>query len=137
VFSRDLEGESGTDRVQRVCQRDRRDARRGAGHELVQVGFAKCVRQVLQARKRNVKQHPTLTSKPNLSVKLTRGYLNLPPQIFLKLSALSDSCMKRYPSSKLAATTHFFYLQNIEQNVKNMKNCQTAGNIAKYSKSQP
>ena len=37
------------------------------------------------------------------------------PQIFLKFSGLQDSGMERYPSPKLAAEVHFYYLKNSVQ----------------------
>jgi len=47
----------------------------------------------------------------------TREYFNSSPQIFLKFSGLQDSGtgMERYPSPKLAAEIHFYYLKNSVQ----------------------
>ena len=42
-------------------------------------------------------------------------YYNCPPQIFLKYSGLQDSGMGTYPSPKLAAEIHFYYLKNSVQ----------------------
>jgi len=54
----------------------------------------------------------------------SQDYLILPPPIFLKLSELKDSCMKRYPSPKLAARMHYSYLKTalkIKHKCKNTK----------------
>jgi len=60
-----------------------------------------------------------------------------------KISELQDRCMKRFPSPKLAARMHFFYLKSSVENwTKNVKIrkianiVETAGNSAKFSKFQ-
>ena len=78
-----------------------------------------------------------------LGLQLEGEHCNLPPPIFLKLSELQDSCMKRYPIPILAAGMHFTALKTAfkieEKNRKTRKTAKilkTAGNIAKSSKFQ-